>query len=263
MVSPSRRTQRTREVVRVLSKQGCATAAHLVGVDEESRHGSVHGAALVVPLWWSGGRGASASREHLMAPAWPSSSTATGDPLLLIPGLGAGRSAFDHLVPDLASAHRVITFDPRGIGESEGGGNTTLTAMAARCRGGARGRGCGRVGGVRRLDGRARRAAPGRRPSGSCHRPHPRGDWHRVAMTALTPRPRTRRRCSARARRHPRTRTGSRAPSSTHRNFSARTPTSSRRRFVIARVIRCALASSLPSTARCGNRTIPSMGSPR
>lgn len=54
----------------------------------------------------------------------------TGDPLLLIPGLGAGRSAFDHLVPDLASAHRVITFDPRGIGESEGGGNTTLTAMA-------------------------------------------------------------------------------------------------------------------------------------
>jgi pimeloyl-ACP methyl ester carboxylesterase len=54
----------------------------------------------------------------------------TGDPLLLIPGLGAGRSAFDHLVPDLSATHRVITFDPRGIGESEGGGNTTLTAMA-------------------------------------------------------------------------------------------------------------------------------------
>jgi pimeloyl-ACP methyl ester carboxylesterase len=54
----------------------------------------------------------------------------TGEPLLLIPGLGAGRSAFDQLVPDLSIGHRVITFDPRGIGESEGGGNTTLTAMA-------------------------------------------------------------------------------------------------------------------------------------
>jgi pimeloyl-ACP methyl ester carboxylesterase len=54
----------------------------------------------------------------------------SGDPLLLIPGLGAGRSAFDHLVPDLSATHRVISFDPRGIGESEGSGNTTLTAMA-------------------------------------------------------------------------------------------------------------------------------------
>jgi len=54
-----------------------------------------------------------------------------GEPLLLIPGLGAGRSAFTPIVPDLAKAHRVITFDPRGIGESEGVGNTTLTAMAA------------------------------------------------------------------------------------------------------------------------------------
>ena len=53
-----------------------------------------------------------------------------GDPLLLIPGLGAGRSAFDPIVPDLARTHRVITFDPRGIGESEGGANTTMTAMA-------------------------------------------------------------------------------------------------------------------------------------
>jgi pimeloyl-ACP methyl ester carboxylesterase len=53
-----------------------------------------------------------------------------GDPLLLVPGLGASRSAFTLLVPELARAHRVITFDPRGIGESEGTGNTTLTAMA-------------------------------------------------------------------------------------------------------------------------------------
>ncbi len=53
-----------------------------------------------------------------------------GEPLLLIPGLGAGRSAFTPILPDLARMHRVITFDPRGIGESEGAGNTTLTAMA-------------------------------------------------------------------------------------------------------------------------------------
>ncbi len=53
-----------------------------------------------------------------------------GDPLLLIPGLGASRSAFTPILADLARAHRVITFDPRGIGESEGAGNTTLTAMA-------------------------------------------------------------------------------------------------------------------------------------
>jgi 3-oxoadipate enol-lactonase len=56
--------------------------------------------------------------------------TGSGAPLLLIPGLGAGRSAFNPIVGDLAAAHQVITFDPRGIGESEGAGNTTLTAMA-------------------------------------------------------------------------------------------------------------------------------------
>jgi 3-oxoadipate enol-lactonase len=56
--------------------------------------------------------------------------TGDGDPLLLIPGLGAGRSAFDPILADLAKTHRVITFDPRGIGESEGGANATLTAMA-------------------------------------------------------------------------------------------------------------------------------------
>lgn len=54
----------------------------------------------------------------------------SGDPLLMIPGLGAGRSAFNQLVPGLSETYHVITFDPRGIGESEGGGNTTLTAMA-------------------------------------------------------------------------------------------------------------------------------------
>jgi pimeloyl-ACP methyl ester carboxylesterase len=56
--------------------------------------------------------------------------TGDGDPLLLIPGLGAGRSAFDPILPGLVKAHRVITFDPRGIGESEGAANATLAAMA-------------------------------------------------------------------------------------------------------------------------------------
>jgi 3-oxoadipate enol-lactonase len=52
-----------------------------------------------------------------------------GDPLLLIPGLGARGAVFDSIVPDLARQHRVITFDPRGIGES-GNGDVTLTNMA-------------------------------------------------------------------------------------------------------------------------------------
>ncbi len=47
-------------------------------------------------------------------------------PLLLIPGLGAAASVFDPLVPDLAAHHRVLTFDPRGVGAS-GTGNAELT----------------------------------------------------------------------------------------------------------------------------------------
>lgn len=54
-----------------------------------------------------------------------------GDPLLLIPGLGARAAVFDPIVGDLARGHRVITFDPRGIGESENGGDVTLTNMAS------------------------------------------------------------------------------------------------------------------------------------
>ena len=53
-----------------------------------------------------------------------------GDPLLLIPGLGARAAVFDPIVADLAREHQVITFDPRGIGESENGGDVTLTKMA-------------------------------------------------------------------------------------------------------------------------------------
>ncbi len=109
--------------------EGGATAGNLVWFDEESRHGSVHGAA---PASRYGGR---VAETHLTARTADGAGlsvyiTGDGDPLLLIPGLGAGRSAFTPILADLAKAHRVITFDPRGIGESEGSGNTRLTAMA-------------------------------------------------------------------------------------------------------------------------------------
>lgn len=53
-----------------------------------------------------------------------------GAPLLLIPGLGARSSVFDPFTPDLSRRHRVITFDPRGLGESDIGGDVTLATMA-------------------------------------------------------------------------------------------------------------------------------------
>ena len=140
------RTQGSREVVRVLTQQRCATAPHLVGVDEESRHGSVHGAA---PVSRYGGR---VAEERLIARTADGTGLSvvingTGDPLLLIPGLGAGRSAFDHLVPDLAATHRVITFDPRGIGEFGRQRQHDVDGDGARRRGGAR---CRRVPAPRR-----------------------------------------------------------------------------------------------------------------
>jgi pimeloyl-ACP methyl ester carboxylesterase len=53
-----------------------------------------------------------------------------GDPLLLIPGLGARATVFDPIVADLGRERTVITFDPRGLGESGGGGEVTLPNMA-------------------------------------------------------------------------------------------------------------------------------------
>jgi 3-oxoadipate enol-lactonase len=43
----------------------------------------------------------------------------TGTPLLLIQGLGYGRWGWDPVVPGLAERVRVLTFDNRGIGESD------------------------------------------------------------------------------------------------------------------------------------------------
>ena len=42
-----------------------------------------------------------------------------GPPLLLIPGLGSSRNVYAPIVPLLARGHRVIVFDPRGVGDSE------------------------------------------------------------------------------------------------------------------------------------------------
>lgn len=55
-----------------------------------------------------------------------------GAPLLLIPGLGATRRVFDPLVPALRTRHRVIRFDPRGVGDSERGtAALTMGVLAA------------------------------------------------------------------------------------------------------------------------------------
>lgn len=42
-----------------------------------------------------------------------------GSPLLLIQGLGYGRWAWEPIVPGLAAHHQVVSFDNRGIGESD------------------------------------------------------------------------------------------------------------------------------------------------
>jgi pimeloyl-ACP methyl ester carboxylesterase len=42
-----------------------------------------------------------------------------GPALLMIPGLGSSRRVYQTIVPALAEQHRVVVFDPRGIGDSE------------------------------------------------------------------------------------------------------------------------------------------------
>ena len=44
-----------------------------------------------------------------------------GPPLLLIAGLGATRRVFEPFAPSLLRRHRVITYDPRGVGDSARG----------------------------------------------------------------------------------------------------------------------------------------------
>ena len=44
---------------------------------------------------------------------------ASGEPLLLIQGLGYARWSWDPVVPGLAERYRVVWFDNRGIGESD------------------------------------------------------------------------------------------------------------------------------------------------
>jgi pimeloyl-ACP methyl ester carboxylesterase len=123
------RAQRPSKVLGVGPGERCTLFGHLRGVDEEAGHGSVHGAA---PASRYGG---AVAENRLTAHTADGLALSVivdgdGDPLLLIPGLGAGRSAFNPIVADLARHHRVITYDPRGIGESEGGGALTLPLMA-------------------------------------------------------------------------------------------------------------------------------------
>jgi len=54
-----------------------------------------------------------------------------GPPLLLIPGLGSARHVFDPITPALARRHRVIVYDPRGVGESEAGSATLTMPLLA------------------------------------------------------------------------------------------------------------------------------------
>ncbi|KUL31987.1 alpha/beta fold hydrolase [Actinoplanes awajinensis] len=59
----------------------------------------------------------------------------TGEPLLLIHGLGGTRRTWDHVAAALAATHTVITPDLPGHGESDGpGGDYSLGALAAALR---------------------------------------------------------------------------------------------------------------------------------
>lgn len=51
--------------------------------------------------------------------AYEASGTGAGVPLVLLHGLGDGRRLWDGVVPALAAAHRVVTYDLRGHGDSD------------------------------------------------------------------------------------------------------------------------------------------------
>jgi pimeloyl-ACP methyl ester carboxylesterase len=57
-----------------------------------------------------------------------------GEPLLMIPGLGATRRIYASIIPALARRHRVIVYDPRGVGDSDvPGGPYPMSRLAADC----------------------------------------------------------------------------------------------------------------------------------
>jgi pimeloyl-ACP methyl ester carboxylesterase len=57
-----------------------------------------------------------------------------GEPLVLIPGLGATRRVYAPIVPALARQHRVIVYDPRGVGDSDvPAGPYPMSRLAADC----------------------------------------------------------------------------------------------------------------------------------
>jgi pimeloyl-ACP methyl ester carboxylesterase len=57
-----------------------------------------------------------------------------GEPLLMIPGLGATRRVYEQIVPMLARRHRVIVYDPRGVGSSDvPAGPYSMSRLAADC----------------------------------------------------------------------------------------------------------------------------------
>ena len=118
-----------REVLRVGVDQGGAVVLDLGGVDEEAGHGSTHGATPIARY------GEVVPVERLNATTHDGVDLAVftagdGAPLLLIPGLGAASSVFAPVAPDLSHHHRVIMFDPRGLGESGSGGDITMANMA-------------------------------------------------------------------------------------------------------------------------------------
>lgn len=101
-------------------------AVHGVGVDKEARHArDVRAHCIAV------------AEQLLSAKAADGSALAVsvegeGQPLLLIPGLGATRRVFDPLMPALRGRHLVIRFDPRGVGDSErGAAPITMAVLAA------------------------------------------------------------------------------------------------------------------------------------
>lgn len=121
--------ERSRKMLRVRIHERDAVILDLGGIDEEARHGCTHGATPI------GRYGAVVPRERLTAATDDGIELAVfvagdGAALLLIPGLGARASVFDPIMPDLSRRHRVITYDPRGLGESGDGGDITLANMA-------------------------------------------------------------------------------------------------------------------------------------